>query len=185
MSTKIATLVGLGMAFHVTIVYTNSSGSSFGVSSGPSVHGALQTPGSALRAIVDAALERPSDFGFLISDPANGHPFKRTSRDDYYTQDLGGETFPSYPVLTGKDLSATWAIILNSYEEMSSLHLTYSPITQNSNSMAGTALRQAGIAIPSSFGTRFSPGLFNDLTLAPHHTEVTQHVQILKSGGQD
>lgn len=163
-STKIATLVGLGMAFHVAIVYTDSTGLSFGVSSGPSSHGALQTPGSALRAIVDAALERPSSFGILISDPANGHPFARGSRDDYYTHDLSGEAFPAYPVLTGGNLSATWALIVSSYAKVGSLKLTYSPITQNSNSMAGTALRHAGIAIPSSISTRFAPGLFDDLT---------------------
>ena len=41
--------------------------------------------------------------------------------------------------------------------------LTYSPISKNSNSMAGTALRNAGLAIPFSVETKFAPAVFTKL----------------------
>ena len=74
-STKVLGLVGLGIASHIAIVYTDASGTSFGASSGPSDHMTAQTPGYALSALRDMAAKRPSAFGVLVNDPANNHPF--------------------------------------------------------------------------------------------------------------
>ena len=50
--------------------------------------------------------------------------------------------YPHVTVASAPNLSDRWALILRSYSEIGTLHLTYSPLSQNSNSMAGTALRR-------------------------------------------
>ena len=162
-STKVLGLVGLGIATHMAIVYTNAGGTSFGASSGPSDHMTAQTPGFALAALADMAADRPSAFGVLISDPANNHAFQLGQPEDYYTQDYDGVPYPHVTVATAPDLSGAWALILRSYTDVGALHLTYSPLSQNSNSMAGTALRHAGLPIPFSSRAAFAPAMFTRL----------------------
>ncbi len=163
-STKILAGVGFGLAYHMALVYTNASGLSFGASSGPSDHMTAQTPGYAIHALADMANDRPSAFGLLVSDPNNNHPFVIGHPEDYYTQDFTGEAYPSAVVATGSDLSARWRLILQTYTKIGGLHLTYSPLSQNSNSLAGSALRRAGLQIPFSSRTVFAPAEFTDLT---------------------
>jgi hypothetical protein len=162
-ATKVAAYVGLGLAYHMAIIYTNAAGQSFGVSSGPSNQSTQQTPAHALTAIVDTAHNRPSDFGTLTSDPKNNHPFKMGAPEDYYTQDFDGQAFPHAVALAGPDLSSPWRSIVDTYAAIGRLHLTYSPISQNSNSMAGAALRGAGIPIPFSVTAKFAPAAFTYL----------------------
>ena len=162
-STKILGSIGFGLAYHMALIYTNASGISFGASSGPSDHMTAQTPGYAVHALADMANDRPSAFGVLVSDPENNHPFKIGYPEDYYTQDFTGEAYPSAVVATGPDLSARWRLILQAYTRIGGLHLTYSPLSQNSNSVAGSALRQAGLPIPFSSRTVFAPAEFTEL----------------------
>jgi hypothetical protein len=162
-STRIVEYVGLGLAHHMAIVYTNSAGQSFGVSSGPSIQSIQQNPPNALRAIVRHAGNQPSDFGTLISDPHNNTPFIKSMPHDYYTQDYEGKEYPHALVAQGRDLSVQWQAIVTAYAEMGGLHLTYSPVGQNSNSMAGEALRRAGFPVPFSINARFAPGVFTHL----------------------
>lgn len=166
-STKVAEVIGLGQAYHMALVYTDGGGRSFGASSGPSNHTTAQTPALALSAAFASATGVPSAFGILLSDPVNNHAFKKGRPEDYYTQDDEGEPYPSTVVLTGQDLSARWQTILRSYVAVGKLKLTYSPISQNSNSMAGTALRAAGIPIPFSSKTWFVPAVFTRLPSTP------------------
>ena len=162
-ATKIAAYVGLGLAYHMAIIYTNGAGVSFGVSSGPSIQSTQQTPPHALRAIWDTALNAPSDFGTLVSDPKNDHAFVKGRPEDYYTQDFEGQEFPHALIASGRDLSLRWRTIVTTYQAIGRLHLTYSPVSQNSNSMAGAALRKAGLPIPFSVEARFAPALFTQL----------------------
>jgi len=162
-STRIVEYVGLKIAHHIGIIYTNSAGQSFGVSSGPSVQSVQQSPDNALHAILDMANNKPSDFGTLVSDPHNNTPFVKGRMDDYYTQDYQGKEFPHALALEGKDLSAQWAIIVKTYAAIGKMHLTYSPTSQNSNSMAGEALRRAGIPVPFSVNAKFAPAEFTHL----------------------
>ncbi len=162
-STRIIEYVGLGLAHHIGIVYTNKDGQSFGVSSGPSVQSTLQTPPNALRAIVRMADDSPSDFGTLISDPHNNTPFIKGRMTDYYTQDYEGKEMPHAIAAQGQDLSAQWATIVKTYAAIGKMGLTYSPTSQNSNSMAGEALRRAGIPVPFSASARFAPAVFTHL----------------------
>lgn len=164
-STKVAEIIGLGQAYHMALVYTDGRGRSFGASSGPSNHMTAQTPGLAVAAAVASTMGVPSAFGTLLSDPSNNHAFTRGRPDDYYTQDDEGEPYPFTIVLRGENLSAQWQCILRTYVAVGRLGLTYSPISQNSNSMAGVALRAAGIAIPFSSKTWFVPALFTRLPL--------------------
>ena len=166
-STKVAEVIGLGEAYHMALVYTDGSGRSFGASSGPSNHMTAQTPGLAVAAAFASAMGVPSAFGTLLSDPVNNHVFTKGRPDDYYTQDDEGDPYPFTIVSTGRDLSAKWQTILRTYVAVGRLGLTYSPISQNSNSMAGSALRAAGIAIPFSSKTWFVPAVFTHLPLKP------------------
>ena len=164
-STKVAEVIGLGQAYHMALVYTDGRGRSFGASSGPSNHMTAQTPGVAVAAALASTMGVPSAFGTLLSDPANNHAFTRGRPDDYYTQDDEGDPYPFTIVLRGENLSAQWQCILRTYVAVGRLGLTYSPISQNSNSVAGVALRAAGIAIPFSSKTWFVPAVFTRLPL--------------------
>jgi hypothetical protein len=161
--TRIVEYVGLKIAHHIGIIYTNSAGQSFGVSSGPSIQSTQQTPDNALRALTNQASNEPSDFGTLVSDPHNNTPFVKGRPDDYYTQDYMGREFPHALAMQGTDLSAQWATIVKSYAAIGNMHLTYSPVSQNSNSMAGEALRRAGIRVPFSVDAKFAPAEFTHL----------------------
>jgi hypothetical protein len=109
------------------------------------------------------ASNKPSDFGTLVADPHNNTQFVKGRMDDYYTQDYQGKEFPHALAMQGKDLSAQWAIIVKTYAAIGSMGLTYVPTSQNSNSMAGEALRRAGIPVPFSSYAHFAPGEFTYL----------------------
>ena len=162
-STKVTKLVGFGMAYHMAVVYTDRAGNSFGASSGPSNDAGAQTPANAVRAIVYMADEQPSSFGTLVSDPLNDHVFVKGTAADYYTQNREGRAYPRALVAKGRDLSARWSVILRTYAAVGGLGLTYSPTSQNSNSLAGTALRRAGLSPAFSSDTMFAPGVFTEL----------------------
>ncbi len=163
-STSVVRFVGLGMAYHMALVYTDAAGRSYGASSGPSNLAAEQTPGNALSALVAAAGDAPaSAFGTLVSDPRNDTPFAVDGAGDFYTHDAQGHPYPSKVVAHGQDLSAQWSVIVRTYARIGQMHLPYSPISQNSNSLAATALRQAGFDMQFSKNTPFAPGLFTTL----------------------
>ena len=165
-STKVTRLVGFGLAYHMAIVYTDRAGKSYGASSGPSDNATPQTPANALQAIADMADRQPSSFGTLVADPLNDHVFVKGRAEDYYTKDREGRAYPQALITRGKDLSSRWASILRTYAAVDRLGLTYSPLSQNSNSLAGTALRNAGLAPSFSSATVFAPGLFTQLPVS-------------------
>ena len=121
-STKVAAVVGLGLAYHMAIIYTDGAGRSFGASSGPSASATAQTPALALRAIYASAENRPSAYGTLLSDPKNNHMFIKGHPEDYYTQDFEGMEYPHVVAATGRDLSAQWTAILASYATIGAMH---------------------------------------------------------------
>jgi Ca2+-binding RTX toxin-like protein len=59
---------------------------------------------------------------------------------------------PSITVATSQNLSAQWATIVQTETDISNMNLPYSPLTQNSNSEANTALLSAGISLPTDSG---------------------------------
>ena len=162
-STKVARELGFGMAYHMALVYTDKAGVSHGASSGPSDLRTPQTPTHALTAVLASFDDAPSAFGTLASDPRNDTPFVKGGSGDDYTRGGAGRPYPSSIVLRGKDLSARWSSILGTYARIGAMKLTYSPVTQNSNSLAATALSRAGVRLAYSSGTVFVPGAFTQL----------------------
>ena len=162
-STRVARYFGLGMAYHMAIVYTDRNGVSRAVSSGPSDSKAPQTPRLALSAVFASFDDQPSTFGTLASDPGNDEPFVRGSAADHSTKDDAGHVYRHVTVLHGADLSVRWKSIVRTYARIGAMKLTYSPVTQNSNSLATTALRRAGVTLAFSSDTVFVPGAFTDL----------------------
>ena len=162
-STEVSRFVGFGTAYHMAIVYTDGAGHSFGVSSGPSNLAAQQSPSHALSALISMASDTPSAFGTLVADPHNNTRFTIGDRGDYYTRDGQQHAYPHSLVVRGRNLSAQWATIVSTYAQVDKLNLTYSPISQNSNSMAATALRRAGLTLQFSSNTWFTPGTFTQL----------------------
>ncbi len=162
-STLVTRYAGFGMAYHMAIVYTDRTGTSFGASSGPSDLTAAQTPHNAAQALLAMANDGASSFGALVSDPKNDTPFVIGRDGDYYTRGRDGQTYPHALMLKGRDLSPQWTLILQTYVLVGAQDLPYSPTTQNSNSLAGTALRRIGIGAAFSSGTVFAPGIFTEL----------------------
>ncbi len=163
-STDVSRFVGFGTAYHMAIVYTDAAGLSYGASSGPSDLSAEQTPANALTALAAAAKGRTaSSFGMLIADPHNNTPFRKDGPGDIYTRNDQGRAYPSAVVAHGQDLSAQWVAILRTYASLDAMHLAYSPISQNSNTVAAAALRKAGLSLQFSRTTPFAPGSFAQL----------------------
>ncbi len=164
-ATRIMAKLGFGVAYHMSIVYTDSDDHHYGATSGPSNQAIRLGPSQAVKAMIDAAVLWPSPFGHLVSDLHNNTPFETGSPRDFYTQDAYGTAYPPFVVIRGVDLSARWQTILRTYAAVDALDLPYSPISQNSNSLAGTALRRARIEIPFSSATEFAPALFVELPI--------------------
>ena len=164
-STAVIRYAGFGMAHHMAIVYTDRTGTSFGASSGPSNLAAAQTPRNAVQALVATADDGASSFGILVPDPHNDTPFVIGRDGEYYTCDRDGRPYPRALMMTGADLSAQWTLILQTYALVGSERLPYSPTTQNSNSLAGTALRRVGVSSTFSSETAFAPGIFTEIPL--------------------
>jgi hypothetical protein len=162
-STRIVAYVGLSMAYHMGLVYTNSAGQSFGLTSGPSNVMTRQTPAHALSSLYYVMSNSPSSFGTLVSDRNNNKAFAKGHLEDYFTQNSEGQPYPHVTVLQGPDISQKWKLVAKAYHDISELRLTYSPTSQNSNSMATTALRSAGISVPFSSETVYVPGSFTCL----------------------
>ena len=162
-STEVARDVGLGEAYHMALVYTDAAGTSFGVSGGPSDLATAQTPANAADAILAMAEGQPSRFGTLVSDPSNDTAFLKKSAADFYTQSVTRQAYPHSLVARGTDLSAQWRQIVRTYALIGRLNLTYSPIMQNSNSMAVTAIEHAGLRFRHS--KIFVPGAYTSLPI--------------------
>ena len=164
-STKVTGRLGFGMAYHMALVYTDRAGISYAASSGPSIGTSAQSPANAISAVLYMANDQPSTFGTLAADPHNDTAFVMGSAADVYTKDGSGHIYPTKLVLHGKDLSVQWGSILRTYAIIAGMDLTYSPMSQNSNSLAGAALKRAGVPIDFSSDTLFAPGIFTELPI--------------------
>jgi Ca2+-binding RTX toxin-like protein len=76
-------------------------------------------------------------------------------------------SWPKQNVISGDNatVSQTWNLIINSMNRINDAHIPYDPVSANSNSAAGTALRDAGFDVPDS-GTlsgHTAPGWNNHL----------------------
>lgn len=150
--------------YHITLVYKTPFGSEY-ISAGPQISNATLklSTGDTLTGIVKAAdnvlTNTPSVWGTLkVNGQSSFTPGDRVAGIDVVPNinpDTGirnsdGGTKYSSETITNSANDSTWAQIKQAYNDMSGLNLTYSPATQNSNSVACTALNVAGLSIPQS-----------------------------------
>jgi autotransporter passenger strand-loop-strand repeat protein len=134
--------------YHETLVYKNAAGDIVAIAtSGPTI----SPPGNQFfpfsESAVAAKIGLPSLYGFLHATIGAPSDFQQTDLDRL----LGTAASPnaSEVAVTGLDLSSQWNVIVQKEQQISSENLPYSPFSQNSNSMATTALVAAGIQPPT------------------------------------
>jgi Ca2+-binding RTX toxin-like protein len=142
----------------------------------------MGTAGTALNiaaAIEQANTNTPSIWGtlkveksgaFTPNDPSAGVDVVPTIDSDTGVRNANaGTPYRSQILATGEDLSEQWNTIVSTYNKIADLNLTYSPATQNSNSVANTALSAAGVPLPKDTGPSgtFTPASSNKLPTTP------------------
>ena len=158
--------------YHETLIYTNSAGVSQYLTSGPS--GSFTPTGnvnalSQMSAASDnQATNQPSAWGTLQAAPVGIVP--SGGIEGLTTSDTSNPnaTYASTIIATCTDLSAQWSTMVSTAQQISSQNLTYSPLTQNSNSMANSAIYAAGLTPLTSEDTgmlssHWAPGAGNIL----------------------
>ncbi|MEB0229088.1 hypothetical protein QN414_32920, partial [Pseudomonas sp. 5S1] len=102
----------------------------------PSIWGTLKVEGSG---------------GFIPKDTTAGvDVVPQLDPNTGVANENSGTVYASQVLATGSDLSAQWGTIVSTYNNVVPLNLTYSPATQNSNSVANTALAAAGVSLPTN-----------------------------------
>ena len=151
--------------YHMTLVYTPASGASQYISAGPTTsNGTLNmSTVEQLKQMNLAAgqtlTNTPSVWGTLhVGGSGTFTPGNQTAGIDVVplkdpntgqTNPDAGTPFQKATVSTNATLTQ-WNTIVATYNSVASLHLTYSPYTSNSNSVACTALVAAGLTVPST-----------------------------------
>jgi hypothetical protein len=137
----------LGTSYHETLLYTNASGQQFYSVAFP------QYQAAAFVLDVEYAVWTggKSPYGSIITQ-ANV-AFSTASLSDL-TNWFGPFDAPYHVqvVDTGDNLSQQWQKISDAYSLIGAESLPYAPISQNSNSVANSALVYAGIPLPTDIG---------------------------------
>jgi hypothetical protein len=160
--------------YHETVVYTNALGQSF-YSSGnysntdPNLNkNILLNEGlgkQIVQAAEDAQSNTPSAWGVLTADI--NKPLTAASTSGV-TVGANGNAYESEVVASGPDLSSRWAAFNATESSIVSQNLTYSPYTQNSNSLATAGFLGSGITPPSDTSLFVPGGPFSPPVLGPH-----------------
>ncbi len=152
--------------FHETLVYTAANGRQEFASAYASN---ARPQGNSAADLVEAASaahnHTVSPYGVLKAEsgPAAKHNIFGPP----------GAPLQTETVAMGANLSSQWAKIKEAYQEVDAGHFTYSPLTQNSNLTASTALVSAGIRPPTDngvLGQHWTPAADNILPIPaiPH-----------------
>ena len=131
--------------FHETLVYTATNGHQEFASAYASNTSPQGSPAADLVEAASAAHNHTaSPYGTL----------KAESGDAANLDIFGppGARLQTETVATGANLSSQWAKIKEAYHDVDAGRFTYSPLTQNSNSTASTAMVAAGIRPPTDNG---------------------------------
>jgi hypothetical protein len=132
--------------YHQTLVYENSAGEkqfATAVASDSPGGGILKQLSAVLSSPVSAFSGSGSAFGELKTYSGNLSALSQAEQDHWFG--ASDSPYPTRVVAGGADLSGQWREIQLSYMKIGAAKLTYSPLTQNSNSTASTALKSAGI----------------------------------------
>ena len=155
------------VGYHETLVYTDANGQQFIATAGPT-----QNPGNnsyTFSQAADAASNGTSSvYGNLGTTVASISSFSQNDIDRMLG--ITGNPNPSEVVATGTDLSQQWNAIVYAEQQIANQGLPYSPLTQNSNSVASSALTAAGISPPTDNGigsNHWAPASDNFLYTTP------------------
>jgi hypothetical protein len=140
--------------YHQTLVYKDSFGQSFFMSAAPTLEPQIGSMSQALsmmsKASVAVQTGSGSPFGELLYETQMFNP--QSSQAIGITIDAQGNAYASQVVASGESLETQWLKILGAASEIEGANVQYSPLTQNSNSVASTALTAAGIQLPTNVG---------------------------------
>ncbi|TND01461.1 MAG: Hemolysin-type calcium-binding region [Gammaproteobacteria bacterium] len=166
--------------YHETLLYTNANGQQFLATAGPTGSPPPENSNSynVSQAASAAANSTSSVYGSLDTKTGAISTFE----DQWVKQLLGTpqNPNPSEVVATGADLSQQWNNIVQTEQQIANRGLPYSPVTQNSNSVASAALAAAGIAPPTDNGPgsdHWTPAADNLLDVPPLTPQWAQDYQ--------
>ncbi|SRR5579883_2834482 len=153
--------------YHETLVYTNSSGEQFIATAGP--NGSPPAGNSQFYDVSEAgsaaASGTTSVYGTLATQSGPISNFSQAALTGWLG--TSSNPNPSEVLATGADLSSKWDDITQSYATIGGENLAYSPLTQNSNSTATSAMLDAGLTPPTDtgmLGSYWAPAAGTDLT---------------------
>lgn len=131
--------------YHETLIYTDATGAkhlatAYATTIPPGSLGALSEAAST------ATAGKPSPYGVMVTETAKVSDLPQASQDHWLG--TAESPYPSIVVSKGADLGTQWRAIQDTYKEIGDQKFAYSPLTQNSNSAASTALHAAGIPLP-------------------------------------
>ncbi len=139
--------------YHETLLYTDSNGVQYLVTAYDSID-AAGTIRNVSEAAAAAEYGFASNFGTIVTQVT---PLSALSQDEQaHWLGTAANPYTNQVLATGTNLSQQWASISQAYQEIGSANLAYSPMTQNSNSVASTGLTAAGVQLPSGT-TIFGP----------------------------
>ncbi|MYM95201.1 hypothetical protein [Duganella vulcania] len=196
-------IAGLPVAYHITLVYRSDNGTTSFVSAGPTISDkSLHLgPGAEAAAIANSGINvldnSPSVWGtlkvqgsgtFNAKDPFNGVTnVAQTDPNTGLPNPNAGATY-NWEVISNNVSDAQFAGIVQTYNDIASLHMTYSPTLQNSNSVACTALKIAGLPMPSDPGSYLAWGCGNN-NMPTKKSNIEQYLNNMRqrasSPGQD
>lgn len=151
--------------YHMTLVYTTAAGNNYYISAGPanpdlSLHNSKQeTANQIINASSQALTNQPSVWGTIkINGSGSFNPGDRIKGVDVVptinpnTGLANPDAGTPYQKITvsANATAAQWNSIVQTYNAVASLNLTYSPLTSNSNSLGCTALTKANLPIPTT-----------------------------------
>jgi hypothetical protein len=151
---KLGNVMGVSY-YHETLLYTNGAGEKFIATA----FFTGQPPADSDLSNVSAAASAASSGGTSPYGTLGAVNGSVNSPDVTQKVDVGNLLAVDNPretVASGADLSGKWNTIVAAENAITSEHLAYSPITQNSNSVTTTACQAADIPPPSD------NGLFSD-----------------------
>ncbi|MEO7248279.1 MAG: DUF4280 domain-containing protein [Novosphingobium sp.] len=194
--------------YHQTLVYEKANGEKYfatAVASSSPKGGILSQLSGLFSSPVSAVTGSESAFGTLKTYSGPLSSLSKAEQEHWFGP--SDAPYPSRTVASGDDLSGQWQKIQLSYLKTGAANLSYSPLTQNSNSTATTALNSAGVTpaktdywspaadnFLSDGDSSVSPGPLNVISLKnkiactgcpiPNALLVTSQLTVLNEGPQ-
>ncbi len=137
--------VGDITGYHETLIYTAADGRrEFASAYASETHPQGNAAADLVRASAAVHDGAASPYGVLRTEAGDAAGLDILGRP--------GHPLQSETVAHGANLSLQWSRVKEAYAEIGAAGITYSPLTQNSNSTASTAMATAGIRPPTDNG---------------------------------